>query len=148
MRLACDKLKVNADLFCNESADIVHGKAFAQRRVKRCQATDGDDEAPRFGTCTPQRANQCVRKCDSDLKILECGIGITAILFRGRSKITSNARASTPKSLMSKAALLTPRFKFGLRLALQTQPSILYAKKAAVVPTMSKMRLIMPRVVA
>jgi hypothetical protein len=35
---------------------------------------------PRFGTCTQQRANQCDRKCDSDLKILECGIGITAIL--------------------------------------------------------------------
>jgi len=32
-----------------------------------------------------------------------------------------------------------------LRLALQAQPSILYAEKAAVVPTMSKMRLIMPR---
>jgi hypothetical protein len=46
MRLACDKLKVNADLFCNESADIVDGKAFAQRRVKRRQATDGHDEAP------------------------------------------------------------------------------------------------------
>ena len=38
------------------------------------------DQAPRFGTCTQQRANQCDRKCDSDLKILECGIGITAIL--------------------------------------------------------------------
>jgi hypothetical protein len=35
---------------------------------------------PRFGTCTQQRANQCDRKCDSDLKILECGIGITTIL--------------------------------------------------------------------
>jgi hypothetical protein len=46
MRLACDKLMVNADLFCNESADIVDGKASAQRRVKRCQATDGHDEAP------------------------------------------------------------------------------------------------------
>ena len=38
------------------------------------------DQAPRFGTYTQQRANQCDRKCDSDLKILECGIGITAIL--------------------------------------------------------------------
>jgi hypothetical protein len=26
------------------------------------------------------RHEQCVRKCDSDLKILECGIGITALL--------------------------------------------------------------------
>jgi hypothetical protein len=33
-------------LFCNESADIVDGKAFAQRRVKRCHATDGHDEVP------------------------------------------------------------------------------------------------------
>jgi hypothetical protein len=41
-------------------------------------------EAPRFGTCTEQRANQCARKCDSDLKILECGIGITAILVSKR----------------------------------------------------------------
>jgi hypothetical protein len=31
-----------------------------------------------------QRANQCARKCDSDLKILECGVGITAIWFRDR----------------------------------------------------------------
>jgi len=31
MRLACDKLEINAELFCNESADIVDGKAFAQR---------------------------------------------------------------------------------------------------------------------
>src|SRR5215467_7961466 len=119
MRLACDKLKVNADLFCNESADIVDGKAFAQRRVKRCQATDGHDEAPDSVHARHSVPNQCARKCDSDLKILECGIGITAIRFRGRLKITSNARASTAKSLIPKAALLTPR-------------------KAAVVPTMSK----------
>src|SRR5262245_5027087 len=39
---------------------------------------------PEFGTCTQQRANQCARKCDSDLKILECGIGITANWFRDR----------------------------------------------------------------
>jgi hypothetical protein len=44
VRLACDKLEVNAKLFCNESADIVDGKTFPQR--KRCQATDGHDEAP------------------------------------------------------------------------------------------------------
>jgi hypothetical protein len=41
-------------------------------------------EAPRFGTCMQQRANQCARKCDSDLKILECGIGITANWFQDR----------------------------------------------------------------
>jgi hypothetical protein len=48
VRLACDKLEVNAELFCNESADIVDGKIFRQRRrlLKRCQATDGQDEAP------------------------------------------------------------------------------------------------------
>jgi len=28
VRLACDKLEVNAKLFCNESADIVDGKNF------------------------------------------------------------------------------------------------------------------------
>jgi hypothetical protein len=32
-----------------------------------------------------------------------------------------------------------------LRLALQAQPSILHAKRAAVVATMSKMRRVMPR---
>src|SRR5215470_2489588 len=62
----------------------------------------------------PQRANQCHRKCDSDLNILECGIGITAIRFRGRLKITLNARASTAKPLMPEAALLTPRFRIRL----------------------------------
>ena len=48
MRLACDKLEVNAKVFCNESADIVDGKTFSQGRrlMKRCQATDGYDEAP------------------------------------------------------------------------------------------------------
>jgi len=48
MRLACDKLEVNAKLFCNESADIIDGKTFRQRRrlLKRCQATDSHDEAP------------------------------------------------------------------------------------------------------
>jgi hypothetical protein len=48
VRLACDKLEVNAKVFCNESADIVDGKTFSQggRLMKRCQATDGHDEAP------------------------------------------------------------------------------------------------------
>jgi hypothetical protein len=48
VRLACDKLEVNAKLFCNESADIVDGKTIPQRRrlLKRCQTTDGHDEAP------------------------------------------------------------------------------------------------------
>jgi hypothetical protein len=48
VRLACDKLEVNAKLFCNESADIVDRKTVPQRRrlLKRCQATDGHDEAP------------------------------------------------------------------------------------------------------
>ena len=32
---------------------------------------------PQFGTRTQQCATQRARKCDSDLKILECGIGIT-----------------------------------------------------------------------
>ena len=126
MRLACDKLKVDAELFCNESADIVDEKAFAQRRVKRCQATDGHD---RFGTCTPQRANQCARKRDSDLKILECGIGITAIRFRARLIITLNARALDCEVIDAESSTADAQV----------------AKKAAVVPTMSKMRLIMPR---
>jgi hypothetical protein len=48
VRLACDKLEIHAKVFCNESADIVDGKTFSQRRrpMKRCQATDGHDEAP------------------------------------------------------------------------------------------------------
>jgi hypothetical protein len=48
VRLACDELEVNAKLFCNESADIVDGKTIPQRRrlLKRCQTTDGHDEAP------------------------------------------------------------------------------------------------------
>jgi hypothetical protein len=52
---------------------------------------------PPIRTCTQQqqRANQCARKCDSDLKILECGKGITAIWFRGRMKIIECASLDT-----------------------------------------------------
>src|SRR5215467_8920418 len=50
---------------------------------------------PRFGTCAPQRANQCARKCDSDLKKLECGMGITAIWFRGRMNLSDDIRAGS-----------------------------------------------------
>jgi hypothetical protein len=48
VRFSCDKLNVNAELFGNESADIVDGKTFMQRRplLKRCEATDGHDQAP------------------------------------------------------------------------------------------------------
>ena len=53
---------------------------------KRCRTPDVHDQAPRFDRCAQQRANQCARKCDSDLKILECGIGITAIWFRSRTR--------------------------------------------------------------
>ena len=68
----CASLVTNSmstsELFGNESAEIVDGKTFLQRRrlLKRCQPTDGHAEAPRFGTCTPERANQCACKCDSD----------------------------------------------------------------------------------
>jgi len=55
---------------------------------------------PPIRTYTPQRANQCARKCDSDFKILECGIGITAIWFRGRG--SSNApNQATSATLVS-----------------------------------------------
>ena len=101
----CDRLNVSAELLGNESAEIVDGKTFFQRRrlLKRCQPTDGHAEAPGFGTRTQQRANQCARKCDSDLKILECGIGITAISFRGHG--SSNA----PKQAASAALVSWPR---------------------------------------
>ena len=48
MRLTGDELDVNAELFCNESADIVDAKPFVQRPwpLKRCQATNVHDEAP------------------------------------------------------------------------------------------------------
>jgi hypothetical protein len=48
VRLTGDELDVNAELFCNESANIVDAKHFVQRRrpLKRCQATNGHDEAP------------------------------------------------------------------------------------------------------
>jgi hypothetical protein len=48
VRFTCDKLNVNAELFGHESADIVYGKTFMQRRrlLKRCEATDGHDQAP------------------------------------------------------------------------------------------------------
>jgi hypothetical protein len=48
VRFTCDKLNVNAELFGNESAEIVDGKTFLQRRrlLKRCQPTDGHAEAP------------------------------------------------------------------------------------------------------
>jgi hypothetical protein len=48
VRLTRDRLNVNAELFCNESANIVDAKPFVQRRwpLKRCQATDCHDEAP------------------------------------------------------------------------------------------------------
>jgi len=49
---------------------------------------------PRFRTRTQQRANQCARKCDSDAKILECGIQTTEILFRSRTKKSLETRAS------------------------------------------------------
>jgi hypothetical protein len=48
VRFTCDRLNVNAELFGNESAEIVDGKTFFQRRrlLKRCQPTDGHAEAP------------------------------------------------------------------------------------------------------
>jgi hypothetical protein len=48
VRFTCDKLNVNAEMFGNESAEIVDGETFLQRRrlLKRCQPTDGHAKAP------------------------------------------------------------------------------------------------------
>jgi len=60
VRLACDRLNVNAELFGDETANVIDGKTLLQRRrpLKRCQTTDCHDDAPRFGTCTQHPANQ------------------------------------------------------------------------------------------
>jgi hypothetical protein len=48
VRLTCDKLDVNAELFRNESADIVDGETLPQRRqsLERCRTTDVHDQPP------------------------------------------------------------------------------------------------------
>src|SRR6478736_10500528 len=48
VRLTCDRLNVNAELFSDKNANVIDGKTLLQRRrpLKRCQATDCHDDAP------------------------------------------------------------------------------------------------------